>query len=321
MDARTPACNLVADIGGTNTRLGLTQGDQVLPDTIKRLSNTELGGFDALLAQYIADHAPGQVDGICVALAGPVENGAGAMTNLNWHISEPALKTATGAHRALVLNDLQAQGYALGHIPTESVQEIFAGESPNAAACKMVIGVGTGFNSATVHETPFGRFVSASESGHMSLPARHAAEREVFDTLAGETGFASIEDVLSGAGILKLDQWVQNSSDTRVGGTAAVFDAANAGDRTARETLEIACRLFGSVAGNLALSHLPLGGIYLIGGVARAMAPHLKENGFMDAFCDMGRFQDYMKRFPILLIEDDFAALTGCAKALCGKPT
>jgi glucokinase len=62
--------------------------------------------------------------------------------------------------------------------------------------------------------------------------------------------------------------------------------------------------------------HLPFGGIYLIGGVARHFAPHLLRLGFQDAFYDKGRFSDFMEQFPVHLVDDDYAALTGSAAHL-----
>ena len=72
-------------------------------------------------------------------------------------------------------------------------------------------------------------------------------------------------------------------------------------------------RVMGQVAGNLALTHLPFGGVYLTGGVARHFAPHLGRFGFVDAFRDKGRFTTFMAAFPVWSIEDDYAALQGCA--------
>jgi glucokinase len=62
--------------------------------------------------------------------------------------------------------------------------------------------------------------------------------------------------------------------------------------------------------------HLPFGGIYLCGGVARHFAPHLNRLGFEAAFNDKGRFAEFMHQFPVHLVDDDYAALTGSAAHL-----
>ena len=82
--------------------------------------------------------------------------------------------------------------------------------------------------------------------------------------------------------------------------------------------MRVFIRIMGTFVGNQALIQLPFGGIYLIGGVARAMAPYLEDFGFEAAFRDKGRFSEFMKSFPVSVIEDDFAALIGCASYLTG---
>ena len=72
----------------------------------------------------------------------------------------------------------------------------------------------------------------------------------------------------------------------------------------------------GAELGNLALIHLPFGGLYLIGGVARAMTPYFATLGLEAAFKDKGRFAAFMDNFQVSIVEDDFAALTGCAAYL-----
>ena len=75
-------------------------------------------------------------------------------------------------------------------------------------------------------------------------------------------------------------------------------------------------RILGTVSGNLALVHLPFGGVYLVGGVARHVAPFLEPFGFVDAFRDKGRFAGFMQNFAVTVVEDDYAALTGAAAHL-----
>ena len=84
----------------------------------------------------------------------------------------------------------------------------------------------------------------------------------------------------------------------------------------ATEAVAVFIRYLGTVCGNLSLIHLPFGGVYLVGGVARAIAPHLSNFGFADAFRDKGRFADFMEGFAVHIVEDDYAALVGLAAYL-----
>ena len=87
-------------------------------------------------------------------------------------------------------------------------------------------------------------------------------------------------------------------------------------DARAEAAARVFARLLGTVAGNLALITLPFGGVYLIGGVSQAFAPHLERFGFDDAFRDKGRFAGFMGNFGVEVVTDDYAALAGCARHL-----
>lgn len=320
MTSPADSYSLVADVGGTNTRVALTKGAQLLPDTITRYSNAKYPSLEAVLGDYVATQGA-ECASACVALAGPVANGRGSMTNLSWNLDEADLARATKAKTAHLLNDLQAQGHALGHLPKGAVTPVMAAnkapQDPDRAT-KLVIGIGTGFNLAPVYETGGGRHVPPSESGHMALPAHSEQHLRLAKQIAKQNGFASVEDVLSGRGIEQtyafLGQDACDPRDLAVADIMARFEDGS--DPRAQDAAQITAQMMGVIAGNLALSFLPLGGIFFSGGVARAFAQHLIPLGFKEAFYDKGRFADFMTQFEVGIIEDDYAALTGCAQYL-----
>ena len=83
-------------------------------------------------------------------------------------------------------------------------------------------------------------------------------------------------------------------------------------DPNAAKALAIFLEVFGCVCGNLALTHLPFGGIYLVGGMTQALAEHFDESSFQSAFTEKGRFAGFMSQFSVNLVESDHAALVGC---------
>ncbi len=307
-----PDLILVADIGGTNTRLALARAGAVLPDTLRRHANADFDGPGALIAAYLSGQERPPLAGVCAAVAGAVTDGVAFMTNLDWQLSEEALSTACGGVRAVLMNDLQAQGHALDHLEPARLRPVIAGQGA-AGAPRLVIGVGTGFNAAVVHDTGAGRIVTASEAGHATLPAFDAQAAALAAHIAATGRPPEIEEALSGRGLSALDAFLGH------GGRPAP-QITEAGDAGAAGTLALFARLLGAVTGDLALIHLPWGGIYLAGGVARRMAPHLIPGGFATAFRAKGRLTPLMERFPISLIDDDFAALAGCALNPTGKP-
>jgi glucokinase len=176
-------------------------------------------------------------------------------------------------------------------------------------------------NAAPVHETPWGRIVAPSECGHLSMPIHTAEDFRLGEFLAHEApgahGFAGVEDAIAGRGIGHIHSFLaRERGRTLVRPTAEVMADLAQGDPLARETARLYIHIMAQALGNLALTHLPFGGIFLIGGVARAMAPWLDEMDFARAFRDKGRFAAFMESFAVTLIEDDFAALTGCAAYL-----
>jgi glucokinase len=71
--------------------------------------------------------------------------------------------------------------------------------------------------------------------------------------------------------------------------------------------------IFGAVAGNLALTGMTTGGVFLGGGISPKILSKLKENIFMDAFTNKGRFKDFLEKIPVKVILNDKAALIGAA--------
>lgn len=305
--------SLVADIGGTNTRVALADGKAIREDSIRRFRNAEYPGLETILRQYLDEAAVADCAGTCVAIAGPVRDGVATMTNLSWTIDGATLMRATGAEKTAILNDLQAQGHALGHISEDKLARVIDGPVQSHAA-KLVIGAGTGFNAAPVHETPWGRVVAASECGHINMPVRTETDLRLARFVETAHGFPGVEDVLAGRGLERLYAFVRAEAGNPGEMAAADVMAALAqGDPLANETGKLYVRLLGAEIGNLALVHLPFGGIYLIGGVARAFQPYLERFDFAGAFRDKGRFAGFMGNFQVSVIEDDYAALIGCA--------
>lgn len=312
---------LLADIGGTNTRVALAEGTRLLPDSVRKFHNADYPGLETVLASYIEDEGNVGCIGACVAAAGPVRDNVATLTNLDWTIDAETVARATGAETVSVLNDLQAQGHALGHLPADAVTPVVDGPEAGAHAAKLVIGMGTGFNCAPVYEAPGGRYVPPAEAGHVNLPIRTPEDFELGRDLETVHGFPSVEEVLSGRGLKALYGWHARRAGTpRELTTEQILAAAKAGDdEVATATLTTFVHLFGSVTGNLALIHLPFGGIFLIGGMARAVVPWLARFGYGDALRDKGRFAGFMRNFPVSAIDDDYAALTGCAYHLADR--
>jgi glucokinase len=316
---------ILADIGGTNTRVALANGKDIVAGSLTRYSNAEYMAAGKDIAHILSDHlskAGASVSGVCVAAAGPVQDGVATLTNLDWTMDAAKLSAATGAGQVAILNDLQAQGHALGHIAPQNLRTIVAGPS-RPGASMLVVGLGTGVNAAPVHNTPWGRVVPPSECGHVNMPVRSDEDlrlvRFVEARLAaeGEVPHAGVEEVLAGRGLQTLYAFAAAEAGHPAEMTSAeILGALAAGNAVARHAAKIYTRIVGQMLADLALIHLPYGGIYLIGGMSRAITPHFATFGLEAAFREMRRVDLLTQDFSITVVEDDFAALTGCAAYL-----
>ena len=307
---------LIADIGGTNTRVALAMDGVLDEGSIRRYRNAGHKGLDAVLALYLAEVAAGPLDGICVDIAGPVHDGKGTLTNLDWTLDETLLAQWSGARRAALINDLQAQGHGAADLPPESLMPVAEGAPAHPHATRLVVNVGTGFNAAVVHDGAQGRLVPPSESGHASMPVRSEDDLDLCRFVQTAHGFAAVEDVLSGRGLERVYLWLgTRAGDPAPLPAADIIAAAGAEpEGRAAEATRHFVRILGTVTGDLSLVHLPFGGVFLVGGVVRALAPRLQALGFTQAMHDKGRFSGLVADFAVHVIEDDYAALRGAAR-------
>lgn len=311
--APSPECLiLVADLGGTNIRMALARGTRVDPTTVRRYATADFEGLTPAIADFLAAHGAPRPDAAAIAVAGAVRDGRAQITNLDWKVTLDDLKRATGTETVVLLNDLQAQGHALAHLPKRSLTRILPGAAARPGDTRLAIGLGTGFNACPVHLVQGLSVVPAAEYGQTDLPVRTREELALAHALAPEAASARVEDLLSGPGLARAYAALSG------GGALAPAEviAAVAHEPAAQQTLELFVRLLGRVSADLALAHLPFGGIFLVGGVSRAIAPFLASMGFADSFRNRGQFSDFMENFSIHLVQDDMAALVGCARAL-----
>ncbi|HMS96537.1 MAG TPA: ROK family protein [Tabrizicola sp.] len=319
---------IVADIGGTNTRVALAEGTTLRHDSIRRFSNAEYQSRGQDIAHVLKDYlvqAGASVSGVCVAAAGPVQDGIATMTNLDWVIDGTKLTRATGAARVAILNDLQAQGQALGHIQADKLRCVLEGPFRKGGSM-LVVGLGTGVNAAPAHPGRLGLLVPPSECGHVNMPVRTDEDFRLLRFMearlatSGDPAHAGIEELLAGRGLANLHAFAAaEAGKPALPASSEVLAALAQEDPLAVHAARLYVHLLGQMLADLALIHLPYGGIYLIGGMSRAMAPHFSRFGLQAAFRELRRVDLLQTEFSVTVVEDDYAALTGCAVYLSSQ--
>ena len=104
-------------------------------------------------------------------------------------------------------------------------------------------------------------------------------------------------------------------------GAAAISRSGlDGGDPICAEALDMFVAAYGAQAGNLALHVLATGGVYLVGGIAKAMATKLRDGIFITAFRDKGRMGELLCKIPVNVVVNPHIGLIGAAVAACEDP-
>ncbi|MGC0225638.1 glucokinase [Pseudooceanicola nitratireducens] len=251
------ADRLVADVGGTSTRLALASGGNVLGDTAHTFRNDDFLSFEALLGVFTAKFATRPKQAV-VAAAGKPSLGSIPLTNRDWKISNQVF-LSKGIEDVFFLNDLEALAYA-----TNSTTITFQGVhqcSPTGRQ-KLVVGIGTGFNLCPFRSIDRDRLLTfSSESGHMSLPSDIT---EVANLDGGRV--RTVEDLFSGRGFRRV---IGSAAGYRIEDVDQSEQVLKSNKGLAERVFRLYGRALGQLLRNLCASHLPYGGVFLAGSVAR----------------------------------------------------
>lgn len=311
---------LVGDIGGTHSRLALARldGAHVKIERAERVLNAGRTGIQGLLADFLA-HA-GEVDAACLAVAGPTDGRSAAFTNLPWRIEASALSARFSMPFRLV-NDFAAVGWGLNALDATDLAILQEG-SALPAAPRVALGAGTGLGvSLCVADDGLHRPLD-SEGGHIGFAPTDAEQDRLLAFLRAEHGRVSVERLLSGPGLVGLYRFCLDEAGRRESGldapdAAAAISAAGLAERDAEavRALRLFARIYGQVAGDLALLARARGGVFLAGGIAPQLLTLLSNGVFLAGFRDKGRFSEWMESVPVKVILDPDVGLKGAALA------
>ncbi len=308
---------LVADVGGTNARLGLVtpEGNEVFG--IEQLSNKNyphlIDVVNAYLSRAQCIVLPKKA---CFAVASPVASDRIHFTNNSWSFSVQELKDQLGLEYLKVINDFEAVALSIPYLGPREVFRVGSGEAtPHRTIA--VMGPGTGLGMAALVPNNPKPLPLATEGGHACFAPQDELEAHIAARIKQRLGFCSNEDLLSGNGLVciydgicdwhKVKSVYQTPSDIT---TAAL----NGSDDMSRLALERFCAVLGSVAGDYALQLGAQGGVYIAGGIVPRFKEFLAEQSqFRERFVSKGRFRSYLEQIPTFVIIAPQPGLIGAA--------
>jgi glucokinase len=317
---------LAGDIGGTHARLALfdpAEPDAGLKDQVTLLCRDASGVAD-LLCRYTRLH-PVAIETASLAVAGPMEEGRGTITNLGWAVDASALARELGLRAVYILNDLEAVGYGLGALQPADLVTLNAGAA-GARGNLAVIAAGTGLGECACYWDGTRHHPFASQGGHTDFAPRSTLEFDLSRYLSARHAHVSYERVVSGPGLLEIHGFLGATGQGHepVSVTSAITGAdssepiiaAATGGQSQRCTM--AARIFLSLlaaeAGNLALKVLARGGVYVAGGMIRRLLPLLSAAEFMADFAAKGSMRELLAAIPVHVITNDHVGLLGAAR-------
>lgn len=306
---------LVGDVGGTNVRfaLALRRGSGMRIERFEVYPGKEFRTFADALHRYL-DQTGVRATAACFAVAGPVKDGAGQLTNRSWTVSASELSKEFGMRDVMVVNDFLAMARSVPELDDDAFEMLFEGVAvPDAPI--LVAGPGTGFGVSTILPTECGWRVVSGEGGHIAYAPRTELERDLSRILSRDHGYVSNELVASGSGLPAV-----HAAFCEIYGVplkdippAEMRTRADAGDAMYRALIELRAMAVMGAVGDLALINGALGGVVLAGGVSERIVDFLKTPDAFERFASRGPMSGYLRNCPVRLLHDPVAPLIGAA--------
>lgn len=329
---------LAGDIGGTKTILQIAD---IFPNNFRVVheqtyESRNYPEFLPLVKEFLKS-ATTRIDLIlaaaCFGVAGPVTGREARTTNLPWRIDADQCARELKINNIALINDFQAIGYGIEALEAGDLIELQQGKEQRGAP-RVVIGAGTGLGEGILIARNDRYEIFPSEGGHVDFGPTDELQLELLRFLRARHDRVTYERVVSGAGLESIYEFLCERSPrgaspalkSQMGtsdAAAAISQAAlEQEDPLASQALDIFCSVYGAQAGNLALTCLAQGGVYIAGGIAPKIINKLKDGAFMRAFRSKGRMAPLMEAMPVRVIMNPKVGLIGAAmmaERLVGK--
>lgn len=317
---------LAGDVGATKTILGIYAAEKGPQEPLAEATFSSLQYADLveLVGAFLTqtDH---DVEQAVFGVAGLVIGGQATVTNIPWIIDEAELKEKLKLKSAILLNDVEAAAQGMALLKPAELHTLNQGE-PTPHGAKAVVAPGTGLGEAFLFWDGAQYQAHASEGGHTDFAPSNLLEDNLLDYLRDQWGHVSYERICSGMGIPNIYAFLRDSGHAEEPSwlgeqlaeaddqTALIINAALENKaKLCTDTLNLFCSVLGAEAGNVALTVMATGGVYLGGGIPPRIIVALTNGPFMEAFRRKGRFSEFMDRIPVYVILNTKIALMGAA--------
>jgi glucokinase len=313
---------VAGDVGGTKSLLQLAGLRRGRPVAVleRRYMAADFADFAAMLERFLGECRAQRGRGLrlaraCFGAAGPASENRIRMTNLPWCLDGAAIAARFGIGNVRVVNDFEAAAAGIEALAPGDSATLQPG-LPLAQAARVVIGAGTGLGVAYALPRRGGWRVVAGEGGHAGFAPADEEQMRLWRALHLQLGRVSVEHVVSGAGLVRIYEFLRAEQ----GAGAPAADAATISRLALEQNDALACRAldlfiacYGAAAGDHALAVMARGGVYIAGGIARRIFSRLAAGGFVAAFNAKGAHAQLNRTMPVHVVTTERLGLLGAA--------
>jgi glucokinase len=322
---------LAGDVGGTNARLAIVELEGRSARIVRqnKYPSHEYKGLAPIVRRFCEEGGGSRPDQACFGIACPVVGDDCAAPNLPWTINARALAAEIEIPRTAIINDFVAVGYGIELMTPADLATLQEG-APQPQGPIALIGAGTGLGEGFLLWEGDHYEVLASEGGHTDFAPVGELQVGLLGSLREQFGRVSWERLLSGPGIANIYRYLREAGlapeqpsvraelETEDDGTVIVRHALDRSDHLSLRALGLFWEVLGAEAGNLALTVVATGGVYIAGGIVPRLVQKLDSSPLLTAFRDKGRLSGLLSRIPVHVVMNPSVGMLGAA-AFAGR--
>lgn len=319
---------LGADVGGTRTTFALAAQEQLPRVAVQQAyPSQDFNSLGDIIADFVSRPEVARhydaITGACFSVAGPVVNNASKLTNLGWPTDGAQLARDFKLRSVTLVNDFSAAAMGISALGASDIETLQEGQAIEGGA-RLVVGAGTGLGVGLLTWRGDGYEAHSSEGGHADFAPVDEMQDRLLAHLRRSFGHVSYERVVSGPGLMRIFSFLQ---DTGAGiPSKALLDASNKRSDTAEliaefalakldplavRALDLFVAVYGAFAGNMAVTTLARGGVFIAGGIAPKIAAKLRDGAFIRAFVSKGRYSELLATMPVRVVMNPQVGLLG----------
>lgn len=317
---------LLADIGGTYTRLAIVDNDYKFIKKDQYL-NSEIKDIMLAIEKFCLGE---KIDAGCLAIAGLINNDRSMahLTNMPWEINVNILSKKFNA-KIRLLNDFEALGLSIDTLKPENYVEL-NNKGINFSGTITLIGAGTGLGLSILYEYNNKHYPLLSEGGHSSVffNIESKLEIEFFKFLKKQKKVIDLETVVSGKGIVNIYEFLLTKKIKHNKKICAEIKKSNDKssliskyalqdrDFLCLKTMQLFILFYSRAARDFALSTMCTT-LVIGGGISPKILPLLKEM-FVESFVQHERieYRKILENISVIVLTEPELAYKGCYSAL-----